>query len=183
MAPRRGGIALRRVCATAVDYLLVVAYIGMITVVALIVRISGLVGPAPSPEAYRWIGQAVLFATLTVPVVIWLAWWEAAPRGATPGKRLLGLRVEVAAHGRPLGFGQALVRNALKVALPWELAHTAVWRLRAWPAVPEDPVAWALLAAAYLLAFWYVLALFLGRRHAPYDGLTNTRVTAVEPRL
>lgn len=178
MAPGRGGIALRRLCATAIDYLLIWGYIGLLALLALLVRISGLMGEPPAPATYRLLGQALLFVALTVPVVVWLAWWEAAPRGATPGKRLLRLRVVVAAHGRPLGFRQALLRNTLKVALPWELAHTAVWRLWAWPAVPDDPIAWALLACAYVLMFWYVLALFLGRRFAPYDRLTNTRVIA-----
>ena len=39
--------------------------------------------------------------------------FEAGKRGATPGKRLLGLRV-VQASGSPITFGQALVRNFLR---------------------------------------------------------------------
>lgn len=40
-------------------------------------------------------------------------WFEAGRRGATPGKRALGLRV-VQATGSPITFGQAVVRNFLR---------------------------------------------------------------------
>ena len=55
--------------------------------------------------------------------VLMLAWFllewfypvlfEAGKRGATPGKRLLGLRV-VQATGSPISYGQAVVRNFLR---------------------------------------------------------------------
>jgi uncharacterized RDD family membrane protein YckC len=32
------------------------------------------------------------FALVIAPATAWAAWWEARPRGATPGKRLLRLR-------------------------------------------------------------------------------------------
>lgn len=40
-------------------------------------------------------------------------WFEAGKRGATPGKRIMGLRV-VQATGSPISVGQALVRNFLR---------------------------------------------------------------------
>jgi uncharacterized RDD family membrane protein YckC len=40
-------------------------------------------------------------------------WFEAGARGATPGKRALGLRV-VQPTGVPINFGQAVVRNFLR---------------------------------------------------------------------
>lgn len=45
----------------------------------------------------------------------WLypVFFEAGRRGATPGKRLLGLRV-VQASGSPITFGQAIIRNFLR---------------------------------------------------------------------
>jgi hypothetical protein len=32
----------------------------------------------------RILAQLVVIAVLTVPVTLWFAWWEAAPRGARP---------------------------------------------------------------------------------------------------
>lgn len=40
-------------------------------------------------------------------------WFESGKRGATPGKRAMGLRV-VQANGSPITFGQAVVRNFLR---------------------------------------------------------------------
>jgi hypothetical protein len=65
----------------------------------------------------------VIFLVLTVPVTVWLAGWEASPGGATPGKRLLGLRVLTSSGDRP-SWPRSLLRTALKFTLPWELAHT-----------------------------------------------------------
>ncbi|WP_193210968.1 RDD family protein [Luteolibacter marinus] len=57
-----------------------------------------------------------------------MSWWfpvffEAGKRGATPGKRSMGLRV-VQTSGAPITFGQAVVRNFLRVVdgmpmIPW----------------------------------------------------------------
>lgn len=60
-------------------------------------------------------------------MLIWflLDWWypvvfEAGKRGATPGKRAVGLRV-VQATGSPITFGQAVIRNFLRFVdgMPW----------------------------------------------------------------
>jgi uncharacterized RDD family membrane protein YckC len=68
-----------------------------------------------------WIGVAV--GGRAAKGMLLLAWFllewiypvlfEAGRRGATPGKRVLGLRV-VQASGAPMGFGQAVVRNFLR---------------------------------------------------------------------
>ena len=74
----------------------------------------------------RW--NAASFIVLIVPATMWLAAWESGRSGATPGKRLLGLRMRLSREG---GAGRrcAAVRNALKVALPWELGQTAAFLL------------------------------------------------------
>jgi len=63
-------------------------------------------------------GQAATGMILLSTFVIW--WWypvifEAGRRGATPGKRAVGLRV-VQVSGSPIGFGQAVLRNFLRFA-------------------------------------------------------------------
>ena len=65
---------------------------------------------------------------LIVPATVWLAAWESSRSAATPGKRLLGLRVRVLREG-DVGRRRAAARNVLKVALPWELGHTAAFLL------------------------------------------------------
>jgi uncharacterized RDD family membrane protein YckC len=60
-------------------------------------------------------------------LLIWfvISWWypvifEAGRRGATPGKRMMGLRV-VQPSGAPITVGQAIVRNFLRFidGMPW----------------------------------------------------------------
>ena len=90
------------------------------------------------------------------------------PLGRHTRKRLLGLRMRVSREG-DVGRRRA-VRNALKVALPWELGHTAAFLL-------SDPkaggstvlVGMASAALAWALATGYVASLFLGAGRTPYD--------------
>jgi uncharacterized RDD family membrane protein YckC len=181
IAPGRPGTSWRRVAAAAVDYGLVGVYIGLLTLVGASARATGLLPEQHTPHPARWAAQLVAFGLLTMPVTMWLAWWEAAPRGATPGKRLLGLHVAVA-NGGAVSLGRSLRRSGLKVALPWELAHTAVWRLLAWPGDPDDRVSLVLLLLANGIAVVYLAALFVGGGRTPYDRIAGT-VVRVRDRL
>lgn len=70
--------------------------------------------------------HAISFLTLTLPVLLWFWKWESSRYRATPGKRIMGLRVEASAKG---GMTHAdsnrhvFIRTVLKF-LPWEWAHT-----------------------------------------------------------
>lgn len=69
--------------------------------------------------------SSMVFGTMTaqgVMMIIWfvMSWWypvlfEAGKWGATPGKRICGLRV-VQTSGSPIHFGQAVLRNFLRYA-------------------------------------------------------------------
>jgi uncharacterized RDD family membrane protein YckC len=96
------------------------------------------------------------------------------PRGATPGKRLLGLRVS-RLDGGQLSWPGSLLRSAVKIAVPWELAHTGVWNSLAWPG-PEAPVNAVLFSVANGLLVLYVVMLFVGARRPPYDRLAGSIV-------
>jgi uncharacterized RDD family membrane protein YckC len=163
------------VAAAAVDYGLVGVYIGLLTLARASARAAGLLPEQPSTQSGRWAAQLVAMGLLTAPVTLWLAGWEAAPRGATPGKRLLRLRVTTA-DGDFVALGRSLLRSVLKVALPWELAHTAVWRLLVWPGDPEDRVSLVLLLLANGIAVVYLAALFVGSGRTPYDRIAGTVV-------
>jgi uncharacterized RDD family membrane protein YckC len=109
---------------------------------------------------------------LTVPVTLWFAFWEAGPRGATPGKRLLGLRVS-RLDGGELSWPGSLLHSTVKIAVPWELAHTGVWNSLAWPG-PEAPVNAVLFSVANGLLVLYVVMLFVGARRPPSDRLAGS---------
>lgn len=154
--------AWRRAGATAVDYGLIGVWGAALAGVAAAAGIQA--DSAVSPGA----GQLLGVATMTVPATVALAVAEA--RGASPGKRLLGIEVEAAAGGSP-DLPTALVRSLAKVALPWELAHTGVWQL-----VQGEGGALAVgsTGAAYVMLGIAAVGVLRGRTW--YDRLCGTRV-------
>ena len=171
----------RRLAAGTVDYGIVVAYLAVLTLVGVPLRAAGLLPDHITTPGGRILAQLVVIAVLTVPVTLWFAWWEAAPRGATPGKRLLGFRVSRLDGGGVSGSGSTL-RSAVKIAVPWEVAHTAVWNSLVWPG-PDAPVNALLFTVANGLLLLYVAMLLLGAHRPPYDRLAGTivRVAPQDP--
>jgi uncharacterized RDD family membrane protein YckC len=167
----------RRLAAGAVDYGIVVAYVALLVVVGVLGRAAGLLPEDVTTPGGRILAQLIVIAVLTLPVTLWFAWWEAAPRGATPGKRLLGLRVSRLGGGG-LSWSDSLLRSAVKIALPWELAHTGVWNSLVWPG-PDAPVNIALFLVANGLLVLNVVLLFVGSRMTLYDRIAHSIVQLV----
>jgi uncharacterized RDD family membrane protein YckC len=157
----------RRVLAWVIDWLIISVYPAALVPVGFL-----LAGRSVHLSAWGW--NAVTFVILIVPVTIWLAAWES--NGATPGKRALGLRVR-SAREESIGRRRALARNALKVALPWELGHTATFLLAerdAGPVTVTLGITSAILA--YAIAIAYVVSLFIRSGRTPYDIATAISV-------
>ena len=171
----------RRVVAFGADYGVIVPYLGFLTLVGVLGRAAGVVPTDVATPRGRVAAQLVAFAVLTAPVTLWFAGWEATPDGATPGKRLLGLRV-LTTGGDRLAWKRSLLRTALKFTLPWELAHTAVWNLLVWPGDRNSAVDTVLLGAANAAIVVDVVSLFVGTRRTPYDRIAATFVLAEEAR-
>jgi uncharacterized RDD family membrane protein YckC len=187
----------RRLAAFAVDYLVIAAYLGLLAGLALTLRrVTGLAPDPPRTLRDRLIGEALSTSLLTLPVALYFALAESSPRGATLGKRALGLRVvgpggpagqaegrasPSGPGGRRLSFGRSLLRSALKLA-PWEAAHAALWHTPGWPTHPEPGAATVAGSALALLgAGWYALSLFVGDRRTPYDRAAGSVVVAASP--
>jgi uncharacterized RDD family membrane protein YckC len=167
----------RRLLAFGLDYLVIAAYLGVLTGASFAVRRAlhlGVRPPATMRE--RLAGHALAFLVLTVPVALYFAFGEASSRQATLGKRALRLRV-VGAEGGRVPPGRALLRATVKF-VPWECAHTALWHTPGIFTAAASPTAftWVGTGLAYLLAGWYVVSLFVGSRRTPYDRAAGTRV-------
>lgn len=163
------GLARRRIGAWCVDWLIISLYAGALVPLGLV-----LVDRSVRLSPLEW--NALSFVILIAPATVWLAACEEGGRGATPGKRLLRLRVRTL-DGDRLGRRRALARNALKIALPWELGHTGAFLLadpHAGPAMSAIGIASACAACA--MAAGYVVTLFTGSGRAPYEWATATRV-------
>lgn len=61
----------------------------------------------PTTETGFW----VFWSAGLVLVLVWLVAFDGGPQGATPGKRLLGIRVADVATGGAIGYRRATVRR------------------------------------------------------------------------
>ena len=158
-------MSARRLLAFGVDALVLAAWAGAVAAVGVPLHRAGVTGRMP-PLALNAVGALLVVA----PGVLGLAVAESRPGGATPGKRALGLVVRAADGGR-LGFGRAAARNALKVGLPWLVAHAAVIAVTA-----RDPAPSAVLLAAYAVPAVWVATLFRRSGRTPYDRVVGSAV-------
>ena len=173
MSRAAAGLPWRRIAAWVVDWLVISVYAAALVPVGLL-----LVESSVRLSPLGW--NAVSFVVLVLPATVWAASWERTRRGATPGKRLLGLRVRTQPGGR-LSWGQAMARNSLKIAVPWEAGHTAAFLL-ADPGGGDVTIAIGMASAviACAVAAVYVAALFIGEGRTLYDRAAATRVRARE---
>jgi uncharacterized RDD family membrane protein YckC len=170
----------RRMAAFGIDYGVILVYLGLLILVGVLGRTVGAVPADIATPTGRVLAQLTIFALLTVPVTAWFAGWEATPRGATPGKRLLGLRV-LTTGGDRVAWPQSLLRTAVKFTVPWELAHTAVWNMLVWPGDRSASVDMVLLSLANAAIVIDVASLFVGSRRAPHDRIARTFVAKETP--
>jgi uncharacterized RDD family membrane protein YckC len=126
--------------------------------------------------------DALAFVALILPVILYCTWAESSPRQATFGKRRAGL-VVVSISGGRLSRKRALLRSALKF-LPWQLAHSCLFRIPGWPSDPQEPspLIWSGLILAQALVLLTLLTLTFGQRRTPYDRLSGSLVVAARGR-
>ncbi|NHK29086.1 RDD family protein [Parvularcula flava] len=124
--------------------------------------------------ADKRIGYIIALSTLTLPVVTLFAFNEAAPWRATPGKLLLGLRLDY--PGTP-SFARAFIRNLLKF-LPWEVCHIGIWLIPG-PIFVSEPTAssWAIIIAGEALALIWLASLFTPSGRTIHDRIAGLAVT------
>jgi uncharacterized RDD family membrane protein YckC len=118
--------------------------------------------------------EAWFLLTFSLPLWLYFTILESSARQATPGKRILKLKV-VDLSGERIRAPRAFLRTILKL-LPWELAFVAVL-------LPEpiflDPsvVARPALFLLYFLLGLYMLAMILSpRKRGIHDLLSGTLV-------
>jgi len=159
----------RRLVAFAIDWCCMLGWIAVVAAVGIPLYLAGAIQLTGAP-AQNLIGLSVV-----VPIVLAAAWCESRSRGATPGKLALGLRV-VRRNARA-SFPWALLRNTLKLGVPWIIGHIAVFALVDTSASGTSP-AWVLwlLVAAYVLPVLWLVSLLLPGARTIYDRLTATDV-------
>ena len=174
-----GGMAVaspwRRVAAWMLDYLVILAYLIVLTAASFVTQLTPAAPVFRSALTKPITAELVGFLTLTGPVILYFAITEASAWQATLGKRALRI-VVVGPGGTRLPFGRAIVREAVRF-LPWEMAHALIWPLALPPHLEPLSVTIGGFAVVYLLLIVYLVSLFVGSEHRTvYDRLAGSRV-------
>lgn len=161
-----------RILALLIDFVLILAYVGVLTGVVLsffYFIIGGI--PTLSMNAAHAIG----FLTLTLPVAIYFILYELSPRHASFGKQKAKLKVR-SSDGKPLTAKQVIVRNIIKF-LPWEYAHTLIYILILVPgATSSTPLLFGLIVANIIPLVYVCFILFRKDHRGPHDLVSGTIV-------
>ncbi len=116
-------------------------------------------------------------AAVVLPATFALSALEAGRYEATPGKLRAGLRVRRDPGGERIGLGRSLLRNLLKLGIPWALTHLAVVSALAAGGV----AAWAGAALGVAVPVAYLVSLVSGDGRTIYDHVAGTMVILTRP--
>ncbi len=167
-----GPPAWNRLLAFLIDLLCVLAWAAVLAAIGVPLYSIRLL-----PNLNGVLGNVVSFLVLVAPVTVVLARSESGAREGTIGKRARRLQVVDVATGSRVSFWRALLRNALKLAVPWGIGHLAVYGLIGTSSSGSVPT-WlkVVTGAAYLLPAVYVISLFVRQGRTPYDWISRTIV-------
>lgn len=149
-------------------------------------RTRATVKPNHAPRKMRTIprNKCSGFLLVTFPAAAYLVAADASSSGATFGKRLMGIRVISTAGGR-LSIFRSVLRTGIRF-IPWELAHSAVWRTRFGAEFSPHSIPFVLVIACYALVLANVSSQFFDHRHrAIYDFIARSQVNwiSAKPRI
>ncbi|MEV1128547.1 RDD family protein [Agromyces sp. NPDC049794] len=164
-------ISGRRIVAWLIDWACILGWVGLTAAIGVPLYLAG-VTPSMDVATLNLVGALVV----VVPAVVGAAWFESRRRAATPGKRVLDLEVRTDAGSPRLPV--ALLRNALKIGVPWLIGHAAVFAITS-SSADDGTVAvgvWVLTAAAYVIPLAWIVLLFVAGGRTPYDRLSGTTV-------
>ena len=171
-----GGV-LRRLGAYTLDCGLLL--IGLVVLQAILFVVNPLIpilsrGLQPAPtQLHLWV-----FATATIPFLLYFALTLRSYRQATVGMRLLKLKVADVSGGR-IGFGQSLLRSAVML-IPLELNHAVVFHLAPRNA-PPPPAFFVGIATVWAVIAVYIATMLLTRRRqSAHDLVARTVVQRVD---
>lgn len=172
---------LKRVLAFLIDYLIVVAYAGLLFLVVYLLNPGIITQTEPFAESINPLrSQLIGFFTLTLPVFLYFFLTENNSRHATIGKRIF--KIEIASYpASALTTRKIFIRNLLKF-LPWEIAHTGVhWLVYYNQNGAETPVGvYIILTIPQLIMILYFFSIVFSRGHRSiYDSVAGTTVKKV----
>ena len=160
-----------RIQAFAIDYLVILAYLALLTALMWIINSVSLdISQELFDDALS--GQSVIFLVFTIPVILYFALFNSSLWQATPGKRWRNLRV-IRPNGESLDRKRALGREILKF-IPWELAHTCIWQIRFAPEEPSPMITVGFVLVWILIGINIISLLISPNHQTLYDRLSGS---------
>ena len=158
--------------AMLVDWFCILVWVAITAAVGVPLYLRGASHPVGA------LASNLVAALVTVmPATVVLSLLESSPREASIGKRTRHLRVVDAVTGSRVSFRRSILRNTLKIGVPWTIGHAAVFSIvQAGGSVPVPVSVWLLTVVAYVLPIMYVAFLFVGQGRTPYDLISGTVV-------
>jgi uncharacterized RDD family membrane protein YckC len=155
-----------------VDWFCILAWVAITAAVGVPLYLSGVT------HSVGAVASNLVAALVTaVPATVVLTLLESSDRGASIGKRTRRLRVVDAVTGSRVSFQRSILRNSLKIGVPWTIGHAALFSIvQASGSGPVPVSVWLLTVVAYVLPIMYVVSLFVGQGRTPYDLISGTVV-------
>ena len=119
-----------------------------------------------------------VFATVTIPSLLYFTLMLRSSRQATLGMRLLKLKAADANGGR-IGFGKALLRSAV-LLIPFELNHTVIFHLLPRGGPPSTPFFLGLIGVWAVIAIYVASVILTPLRQSVHDLVAHTIVERVD---
>jgi len=155
-----------------IDWLCILAWLAITAAVGVSLYLSGATLFVGAPAS-----DLVAALVTVVPATVVLSLLESSPREASIGKRTRHLRVVDAVTGSRVSLRRSILRNTLKIGVPWTIRHAAVFSIvQAGGSVSVPVSVWLLTVVAYVLPIMYVAFLFVGQGRTPYDLISGTVV-------
>jgi uncharacterized RDD family membrane protein YckC len=161
-----------RLLAGLIDLGLVLGWVLLVAAVGVPLYLTGQTRGL-GPLALNLVGLALV----VLPATAALTAMECGRYEATPGKLKLGLRVRVDPTGERIGWQRSLLRNLLKLGVPWSLGHLAAIAVASGGGLDAQIGAFVSLAVPVA----YVVSLFTGGGRTVYDRLAGTMVISTQP--
>ena len=161
------------------DYIIIFIYMVFLTGLFMILQLEPLSFIPRTLFATPISGQISVICMLTIPVILYFSFCESSRFQQTFGKCKADLRV-ISTDGTKLGFPRALLRSVVKF-IPWELAHTCMWRIRA---EAPDSCDFSLLVTVGLILVWvlvitYVVSVIVSKKNQSlYDMIAGSLVVS-----
>jgi uncharacterized RDD family membrane protein YckC len=159
-----------RIAAYSLDIVLLFA--GIMVTQALLRPVNPLLGPTRAATGWRvhlWV-----YASVSLPILLYFALCTGSKWQATVGMHLLGIKVS-GPSGAPIGIGQAVWRS-LVMLIPFEVNHFVMFYPRPIWNDPKPGFRYGFIATSVLMIVYLASVLLTEHHQSIHDLLANTFV-------